>query len=80
MAAECKYKDFDRCLTWQCTDDLNDDCMITEIISELTTINNMNSITSDQALLCMRRARVQRGQTAILKNLKDNKEFDTIKS
>ena len=59
MEAKCKYKEIDRCLKEQCSNALNDNNMIIEIIEELTGMNDTSSVISEKVLLSMRRIQAQ---------------------
>ena len=67
------------CMKEQFFNSLNDDDMIEEITCELTSFNDISSVTSRQVLAWVRRVEAQRGQNVILNSLKKNTEFDTVK-
>ena len=50
MSADCKYKEIDSHLRQQNIYGLNDDSNVTEIIGELTAVNDMSSVTRGQDL------------------------------
>ena len=54
----------------QFINDINDDNMMAEIITYITTIEKANENTSDQMLPRTRRVEVQRAQKAILNTTK----------
>ena len=54
--------------------------MIIEIIKELTAMNDMSSVMSEQVLAWARRIQVQAQQTSTFDSLKENKIIDEIKS
>ena len=79
MAAECKYKELDRCLKEQFVNGLNDDVMMVEIIFELTSMLDTSSVTSKQVFAWTRRVEAQRMQAAMPDSLKETKDFDAIR-
>ena len=57
---------------------LKDDSMLLELICKLTAITDTSAVTSDQVLLWARWVEAKRTQTAVVNNLKVNKEFNVI--
>ena len=53
--------------------------MVTEIIRELTAINDANTVMSNEVLTWAKWVEAQRSQTAMLNSLKENRDFDAIK-
>ena len=50
VAVECNYRELDRQLKEQFIHGLNDQCMLEEIIKELTAANTDDQITSEGVL------------------------------
>ena len=80
IVASANIEKKNRHLKEQFINGLNGDVMITEIITELTAINYTSSVTSKQALAWPKRVEAQRSQTAMLKSLRHNIEFDAVQS
>ena len=59
-ARECNYKEIDRQLREQFIHGLNDSDMSTDIMSELTKIEDNENITRDQVLALARRVEAQK--------------------
>ena len=79
-AIEYRYKEMDRQLKEQFIHGLNDTDMLTEIIWELTKINeNETKITSEIVLSWAKRVEAQRSWSAIMNSLTEAKEFDKQK-
>ena len=73
---ECKYNETNMHIKGQFINRLNDNVMPVEIIKEFMAISDKSSVTSSHVLACNRRVEAQRSKMAILKSLKNNKEFD----
>ena len=70
----------DRHLKERFINGLNDDGIIVEIIYELIPLSDMAVATSEPALVQPKTVAAQRDQKPILSSLKENKEFDVIRS
>ena len=68
----------DRRLKEQVLISINDDNMVPDINTELTTNKRTNEITSKQVFLWARRIKLQRVQKALIEATKDNKEFSDV--
>ena len=62
---EHNYQKLDRRLKEQFINGINDKALTSEIIKELTTIENISEVTSEQVLVWPRRVEAQRSQKAI---------------
>ena len=69
-ATECNYKEIDRQLKEQFIHGLNYSDTSIKIIKDLTKIEDRESITSEQKLVCAGRVEAQKMQSTILENLK----------
>ena len=78
-AVECIYQEVSRKLKEQFIHGLNDKSMLEEIIKELTTAKNNDSITSVGLLAWVKRVKVQRAQAAVLNTITESRQFDKIK-
>ena len=54
--------------------------MMMKIISEITSMLDTTSLTTEQVLAWEKRVEAQTIQTTILESLKERKDFDTIRS
>ena len=79
MAVECQYKEYDRLLTEQFINALNDNGMFHEILKEVTTLKDTEDATSDCDLLWVCRVEVKRAQMSTLHEIKEATDFDIIK-
>ena len=79
VAAECNYRELDRQLKEQFIHGLNDECMLDEIIRELTAKNNDEQVTTEGVLIWARRIEAQRAQATILNNITESCQFDKVK-
>ena len=59
---------------------LNDDTIIAKIIKELTALKDTSKVSSEEVLMWTLRVGVQRAQKTVLENIRDVKEFDTIRN
>ena len=75
-AVECNYREVDRPLKEEFIHGLNDNCMLVDIIKELTVTNNADQITSKGMLAWAKRVEVQRAQAAVLNTIIESKQFD----
>ena len=78
-AVECNYQEVNRQLKEQFIHELNDKCMLEEIIKELTATKNNDHITSGGVLAWAKRVEAQRAQAAVLNTLTESRQFDKIK-
>ena len=78
-AAECEYKEYDRLLTEQFIKGLDDEGITSEILNEVSTLENIEYATSERVLLWAQREEVQRVQKVALNNIKEAKEFDSVR-
>ena len=78
-AKECSYKEIDRQLKEQFMHSLNDTDMLSEIIWELTKIQENTEVTSEKVLCWAKRVKTQRTQSTIMKSLTETKEYDKLK-
>ena len=69
---ECNYKEMDKQLKEQFIHGPND----SEIIKELTEIEENDNMTSEQVLVWHRRVEAQKAQSAILENVNKTKDFN----
>ena len=63
----------------QFINDLNDETIIVKIIKELTALKDISKVSSEQVLMWTLRVGVQRGQRTVLDNIRNVKEFDSIR-
>ena len=73
--AKCQYRHPDRLLTEQFIGRQNDDGMADEILIQVTTLENIEEVTSECVLGWVHRTEAQR---SMLNNMKEAKDFDTI--
>ena len=78
-AVECNYQEVSRQLKEQFMHELNDKCMLEEIIKELTTAKNDDCITSGGVLAWVKGVEVQRAQAAVLNTITESRQFVKIK-
>ena len=73
-AVDCEYKECNRRMTEQFINGLDDEVCIGEIIRELTALKDINEVTSDHILMW-----TQRAQKEVLDNIRDEKEFYSVR-
>ena len=76
---ECDCKEYNRELTKQFINRLDDEAMISEILRKLSALEDIDDATSEPVLLCAQRVHAQRAQKEALNNIKEAKEFDSVK-
>ena len=69
-AAESQYKEYNRLMTEQFNNELNDDEMVDEILKEVTTIEDIEDALHVHVLLCVHRVEVQRVQKSALHEIR----------
>ena len=77
-ALECNYRELDRQLKEQFIHELNDRCMLEEIIKELAATNTDDQITSEGMLAWAKRVEAQRAQAAVLKTITESRQFNKV--
>ena len=66
-------------LTKQCIHGLDDECMKSEILREVSAFENTEDATSEQVLLFAQKVEAQRAQKEALDNIKEAKDFGLIR-
>ena len=66
-------------LTEQFIHGLDDGCMISEILREVLTLEDIDAFTSDRGLLWAQGVKVQMAQKETLNNIQEAKDFDAVR-
>ena len=77
-AADCEYNKYDRRLTEQFIHGLDDEGMISEILREVSALENINDTTSKWVPLWAQRVEAQRAQKNALDNIKEAQDFNSF--